>query len=436
MFRNRRAQKAVGQGFFHGAELKDGRTVLARYVYDCGAMAHYRNECDREIDGYVAKVGVGRKLDFLFISHAHADHINGVGRLLHRSKGLKIGTIILPLLEDIDRLIAFARTLVEDPGSAATDFYRQFIVDPTAALSGFGPDQILYVESGSREDGAPGRDGPPEGAPDGPRIFGGGSDGKPAWKLMGKGQVRSLNGTTKASGSGQAGPFVAVIPDTSAPTIIGRTVSSHLSWLLAPYIDPTVSNSRVAFLDQLAAEFGWTRAVLDKWLATPGSVEQLVIDHRPKLSAAYATIDKNLNVTTMCLYSGPHASNATRIRGELNFHTRRWSFRGKRDRLAWLASGDAVFGKKKPRANFLAHYGVLLKQVATFTLPHHGSDHNFHGDLLDAIRPDFCIASADRYSKWRHPGSYVIQEVASRGFLLFAVTSRERSSVCEEVKIS
>ncbi len=39
---NRRHQRAVGQGFFHTAELEaeDGRKL--RYVYDCGAMKNMR----------------------------------------------------------------------------------------------------------------------------------------------------------------------------------------------------------------------------------------------------------------------------------------------------------------------------------------------------------------------------------------------------------
>ena len=71
----------------------------------------------------------------LFISHAHADHLNGVEQLLE--PGLKVDTIVLPLLNVADRLIAYGRDLADDAASAQNAFYRDFVIDPTAALGRF-----------------------------------------------------------------------------------------------------------------------------------------------------------------------------------------------------------------------------------------------------------------------------------------------------------
>jgi beta-lactamase superfamily II metal-dependent hydrolase len=89
----------------------------------------------------------------------------------------------------------------------------------------------------------------------------------------------------------------------------------------------------------------------------------------------------------------------------------------------------------KRRNTFFKHYGSLLNEVVTLTLPHHGSDHNFDAALPDRIQPSFCAASADRLSSWRHPGTAVVQSVASTGRLLSVVTSNAESEVTETVVV-
>lgn len=89
--KNRRQQRAVGQGLFHTAELdaEDGRKL--RYIYDCGAMQKYAQQRDERIDEHRKSVGSNEVLDVLFISHIHFDHISGPERLLDKEKGGKGG---------------------------------------------------------------------------------------------------------------------------------------------------------------------------------------------------------------------------------------------------------------------------------------------------------------------------------------------------------
>src|SRR3546814_13323939 len=103
------------------------------------------------------------KLDILFLSQFHGDHVNVVEKLLDKTDGLKVDTIVLPLLPIEDRLIAFGRSITDDPAAGKTAFFRDLIIDPAAALARFGPRQILFVRRGSPDDGRPGRgEGPIE----------------------------------------------------------------------------------------------------------------------------------------------------------------------------------------------------------------------------------------------------------------------------------
>lgn len=425
---NIRKQYAVGQGYFQAGKLSDDKTLQLRYVVDCGAMTKYGSQLNSRIDAYLVEVGAKMPLDLLFISHAHADHLNGVERLLDKDKGLVVKTIVMPLLNIEDRLIAFARTALEDTMSADSTFYKAFVVDPVSALGRFNPERIIFVESGSQDGGAPFSSGPNErgnGPGDSDLLLR--SDSDLAWKLVGRGSVRA---DVEAAAKVLGGVF-GVVPDTIGMVCISAGTAP--GWLLAPYIDPSVKADTVLFMKTLAAMRGQTVAALKKWLRRTGNVEKLLTVHISDLKAAYAAINADLNITSMCLYSGPVPT----FKPPESLHLGKfgaWSVSepGKSG-VAWLGTGDAALADKKRLNAFFKHYGSLLQEVVTMTLPHHGSEHNFNVALLDHIQPSFCIASADRFSNWRHPGTSVVQSVASMGRFLSVVTSNVESEVTETI---
>lgn len=424
---NIRKQYAVGQGFFQAGKLLEDKTLQLRYVVDCGAMGKYTSQLNSRIDAFLGEVGAIKSLDLLFISHAHADHLNGIERLLDKAKGLVVKTIVLPLLNVEDRLIAFARTALEDPISADSAFYKAFVVDPASALSRFNPERIIFVESSGREGGAPfsgGADDIGNGPGDFDLQLRSNSD--LSWKLIGRGIARAVDQSVATK---EYNGILGVVPDSLGMLCAGTSITP--AWLLAPYVDPSVKADVALFMKSLAAARGRTVAALKKWLRTTGNIEKLLTEHISDLKAAYAAINADLNVTSMCLYSGPVPTSKppeSQYYGQFG----KWSISGKNKvGVAWLGTGDAALADKKRLKSFFAHYDSLLKEVVTMTLPHHGSEHNFDAELLGHIQPSFCIASADRYSNWRHPGTSVIQSVASTGQFLSVVTSNVESEVTE-----
>jgi hypothetical protein len=427
---NIRTQYAVGQGFFQAGELRTGSTLRLRYVYDCGAMAKYAKARDARIDTYLGEVGAKQPLELLFISHAHADHLNGVERLLDKTSGLAVKTIVMPLLNVEDRLVAYSRAALEDAMSAQSLFYQAFVSDPISALSRFNPDRIILVEPGNRNDGAPFRDGA-DGADSGPPDFDPGLLGREPlnWKIVGKGTIRPFEGASKKV----SGSTALLMDDTLA--LVVTSAGTAYSWLLAPFVDPQVKVRTATFVAALAKARGQSVPALKKWLRSSANVEKLLTVHVADLKAAYSAISNDLNVTSMCLYSGPipDASTATgSYRGKFGI----WQVAGpSKPGIAWLGTGDAALADKKRRAALFKHYRTLLHGIVTLTLPHHGSEHNFDSALLKQIQPSFCIASADRFSTWRHPGTAVIQAVSSTGRFLSVVTSDNASEVKEWASI-
>ena len=435
---NYRRQNPVGQGFFHSAFLREEDCLRLSYVYDCGAMAKYVDARNREIDKYhrITKFFGAGQLDLLFLSHVHADHVNGVERLLG---SLDVDTIVLPLLNVIDRLIAYSRTAVDDPASAQSDFYRDLIVDPASALSRFSPRQILFVETGG-EGGAPGGGEGPidpwDGGREGTFLKGAVGEHGPSWILVGQGQLRSMEVAPDSSTEAK------VIPDTMAMmTTASLAATSSASsfagaaWLLAPYVDPIIESQRKRFIAALAKKLKLTAKRLEPQLASADFVQDLVVNKVDRLAAAYRMLSHDLNVTSMSLYSGPAGALATGEQRKLEGGIGGFGWQSGYDRIAWLATGDAALKHVKRRNDFLAHYARLLDQVATLTLPHHGSEHNFHFDLLKVVKPLLCVAAADSYSNWKHPGAHVTQAVCSHPALMQVVTSKKPSQVWERASL-
>lgn len=400
-----------------------------RYVYDCGAMAKYAKSRDAAIDNYVSSPECGSELDVIFISHAHADHLNGFERLLSAKRKISVDTIMMPLLTVEDRLVAYSRAVAEDEKSTMNAFYRDFIVDPASALGRFQPRRIIFVRRGG-SDGAPysrGADTPPDrNDDDNMRLI---DFEKVPWKFVGKGKVDCIiNASTEKSSSD-----VLVMDDTLGLVV---RLDVHLNWLLAPYVDVAVKKTSAIFVRNLAKNLSVSLAVLKKKLKDTEYIKHLVLEKTSELRNAYASIAADLNVTSMCLYSGP-TSVMNALHHEYACRYGQWHSNIEDGaRVAWLGTGDSALASSTRRATFLRHYNNLLNCVITLGLPHHGSDHNFHPALLKQIEPLFCVASADKYSKWRHPGTSVVQEVASAGCFVSVVTSHPASRMVESIQMS
>jgi hypothetical protein len=431
--KNIRLQHSVGQGFFHSSAIYDdeGKRLLL-YIYDCGSMELYAVDRAREIQQFLENAGAQSRLDILFLSHVHADHISGLEQLLDATSGVRVDTIVLPLVDVTERLVAFARTLVEDGIAAHNSFYQDFVVDPEEALSRFGPRRIISIFPGDRDTGAPdGRDRPLYSL-DSPQAEHFQQEWESPWSLRGRGAIE-VSAEAKRAGADTSGPALRL----RAPDTLAFALSKEQgSWLLAPFVDPATSEKKEDFLAALANQCGVKREDFDSWLRVTSNVRRLVTKEIRYLVTAYRTIAKDLNVTSLCLYSGPtREKNSSTSKRYLLGSFGRFNYESPMEnaavRTAWLATGDAALKNSQRREDFVTHYGELLEEVVTLTLPHHGSDHNFHPDLLKSINPTFCIAAADQYGSWKHPGPHAIQSVCSHPALLHVVTSSERSRTVE-----
>lgn len=101
----------VGQGAFYTEQFfDDNSNRIATVVYDCGTSTN-KAGIEREIRDTFK---LGEEIDYLFISHFHNDHINGIEEL---KKQTHIKSVVIPLYNDFDRLMYLATIATEEERS-------------------------------------------------------------------------------------------------------------------------------------------------------------------------------------------------------------------------------------------------------------------------------------------------------------------------------
>jgi hypothetical protein len=446
MLINCREQHPVGQGFFHSGTLSwkdDGSETEAQpnrqidpfsYVYDCGSVPLHNKPRSDEI----AKLRTerGARLNLLVLSHLHDDHVSGVPDLLLDAQ---VDTIIMPLLGVVERLIAFASTLVDGAGS--TPFFRQLAIDPGTALAQFNPRQIIYVRrtkdgpegSALAGDGeAPVQDGPFLN----PRENGVG------WRIVGHGSVSRGKPSDDSDDASPVDASTFTVDDVNALEI-GLRGAHH--WQLSPYVQQGVLDERV-FLQTLARALNETALSLKAKLRSTSFRRGLISNraHAKSLRTAYKAAiktgtkapDRDLNLTTLSLFSGPIPQTMDRVftvvhHTSFTAQSEIHHFCGVDGRVAWLGTGDADLRRPDRLDEFLRHYGRLLDRIHTLTVPHHGSEKDSDSSLYINVAPIVCVTAAAAYKGWRHPASSVIQDIASAGALSIVATTVPQSRFVE-----
>jgi len=93
----------IGQGAFYTEKLSNGSNEI-NVVYDCGGFNRGQKKMERYLDCYLKQKNGKKNIEAVFISHFHADHMNGLQYLLENAK---VNYLFLPQLTEEVVLEAF-----------------------------------------------------------------------------------------------------------------------------------------------------------------------------------------------------------------------------------------------------------------------------------------------------------------------------------------
>jgi len=397
-----RCQFAVGHGGFHASSIKvlcdltgqATRDTLTNpaglntlldlaYVYDCGS--EHPSAFAEALKVY--RETIAERLEILFVSHLHADHINGLDRLL----GSKVPDIVVLPYLDLEDIAAIA--LSDFEGSKFSGSYRAYLRDPVAWWTGRGVRTVIFIEP---DDGG-GASFDPSPIP----PTGGGTDSS-GWDFEHP-QARLVAALRKPVGHVPSelkpadGEAVGV-RELPGPCLLAGSGSyfrlewrydpkdswRQADWYLVPYVHPVRDAQRSEFRADIQQH-------LELQGASPAQFRARILDELTCSKKAKALVDiyvnhfspSDHNAVSMSLYSGPASSR--RSSGSTENWISKWQFSPHGEKTlenGWLSTGDSMLKQPKRRNPWRRFYSQIEEPIAALTLPHHGSNHNFHDEIL------------------------------------------------------
>lgn len=408
----RRRQFPVGQGCFHvgsiGLGAPTGGENTLNYVCDCGSTD--RAALSAAIQVYAA---TSQRLQALFVSHLDDDHVSGLDHLLAK---VSVESVYIPY---VDNVFALIDLLEAEAKGAISASLIEATLEPESWFGRRGIAKVIRVTPGG---GAPpdGLSGVIDSMPDAGRVIL--KESLPAKSLKkGKGEMR------------------AELLELAGGTVLAAmTEGLRLDWMLYPYVDPAPVENRRAFAKAVKNALG----ISSVKLLSADRIARALRDRqeRANLRRCYEQIAPGgarwaHNLVSMSLYSGP-ATAQPRMRWHRSVasdYFAHWIFEAPFPQaVGWVGTGDAVLSRDSIRAEWLKAFGPLGKKVSTLLLPHHGSRHSFHSELLDIAGLTLCVASAGDPSPYGHPHPIVVDEIRSRRRDFALVT--QRSGLTEFIK--
>lgn len=337
----------VGQGAFYSEHFK-GFTV----VYDCGSASTSltKRQLETKINSSFYEK---QEIDLLFISHFHADHVNGLDYL---KKRCRIKRVVIPHLDND------AKTLLMVENAILKGYNIAPLLDDTETF--FGADVIRVLPFDE--------------------------------------ELETVEIAT-ADDNNITGVVFSGFDESNHTIPSGRPITIvQTKWLYVPY--NYMNQDRLTIFKKAIADLGLDFQKLK-------SIDYIKT-HQKKLIAAYKTVG-NLNLNSLVVYSGHHAKFLTGKdipKAELRFckFLPHYYSIG----ASCLYTADADLNQAGQSAYLERSLLPVLPYIATIQVPHHGAIKNHNATFFEKFSHDTCfVISYGTTNSYGHPSDMVISDI-------------------------
>ena len=442
----------VGQGLFGSGTLRpwQDQQLPFHWVFDCGSMAK-KADWIQQVNWYRDLVLQENMLNLLCVSHFDMDHVSGLGELLD---GIHVGTVVLPYITPIERLVlGCTQSGRRGRGGGIDEEYFAFLSNPVEFIIDRADrvDRILYIHRPPPDDptwpyGDAGGDSPLRDLDDRPfqphRQTVQNDNDRDGWHLK-PWDVNQLGAPP-----GFAGGMTESAPNWSDPVwFVNETVElravapsdkgypSQWEFLFFHKPEPPETISRIV------QEAEWVladeRAELDAQISLADALQNPKL--RTKIRDVYRRAfgsGKKFNAASLCVYTGPLAEtqidfaiSPPRIWHGIppyfnNVFGRHWPWpeRGlSASNLlpSVLYTGDANFMREANRLELRAFLkDHRWQRFIILQVPHHGSRDNWEAGSANEFPHAWSVFCADPQFRHHHPDREVILDLLGRNPLL------------------
>lgn len=355
----------IGQGAFY-TERHSFKGIEFTLVYDCGSTTLTKSELEKKIKSTFPKNYV---IDVLFISHFHADHINGIEILANHCK---IRKVIMPLIDDESKVLLKVTNLIN------SDFADTSLIDnPEDFFGGNVPIvRIEYSQIGSETEDI---------NVDNPNDI-------------------SEIGTSIEKPSGSV-----------------FKLTSDEDWILIPFNYKHEDRKKV--FQKALEDSGIVLADID----TLNKIQK----NKKKIIKAYNDVQGDLNTNTLILFSGKQSEDNIQCFDHFHhyfFH--RHFCPSIQSGCLYLGDIDLNQSNIVKDISSKSKLGKFLPYIGTLQVPHHGSIYSFARSIL---KPEFCCAifSYGTTNTYGHPSDSIIGEIVGCNIYPHFVTEQQTSIVVQ-----
>ncbi|WP_345237216.1 MBL fold metallo-hydrolase [Hymenobacter saemangeumensis] len=353
----------VGQGAFYTEQHHEQGQALT-VVYDCGSLTGPKSQFLRKV---ATALPADTVIDVLFISHFHADHINGIDEL---KKRYTIRAVVLPKLTDEARILVKLENYLEYGGFSTTliDNPRQYFGKDTLVIlvEPVGGDADTPAGAVTEGDNGPFIDISPE---EGPSI-------PPDFRTSKQDASASVPSGTVLRFRTKSRPFWEYIPFNYENSVRGRAFVAELAGM----------GISLHSLDNIAD----------------------VIARKPELIKAYKKLKGDLNENSLVVYSGAIGPGK-----KLCHQSPAYSFpypcflESRGEGCLYLGDIDLSIGSVVPDIRFRLQH--KWQRIYSIQVPHHGAIGNFDATVFN--RGAQAIISFGTTNRYGHPSAHVISQL-------------------------
>lgn len=383
----------IGQGGFYSERFIFQGEDNINIIYDCGSATGVKN-VKQEIAATFKK---GEVIHALFISHFHADHINGIEYLL---KYYDVKKIFFPLITDEHKSLLKIKLLIE---KNSNEFLFSFIDNPKETV------RKLLASKKNKQDS--------------PILI------AVKWDEKNKDNDNIIGNNREF--------YDEII---SSGNDVASTISTKLyeEWEYVPY-----NFERVNRLKELKKHPPFDSTSFEDLCSSLQATDKKERKTAMKtMKDAYETVSGDLNSNSMTLYSGMRNNE-----GELSV------FQGARkkdycllcyvmdccppcyrmDNVGCLYTGDYDASKVNSFKGLKNKYNKYWDSIKFIQVPHHGAKGNFNSGFLGIDK--YFVISVGLQNTYNHPSIQVISDILLFGGELLIVTEDSRSIVQNLIEI-
>jgi beta-lactamase superfamily II metal-dependent hydrolase len=362
----------IGQGaFYYEIHFTDKKNFTI--VYDCGSNSFEEEELEIEISRVFPK---GLDIDILFISHFHADHINGIDAL---KKHCNIKNVVLPELNEEAKILVKISNLINN-------YTKEKLIDnPKEYFKEGGKNTAVFLV---KERLVPGEEG---------------EDSETKTSI----NISDMDFNYEE---------IITIPSGKA-----FTFGMEKLWYFIPY-NYRQEERKEDFIKELPEDL--------KDLTNIKTIKDILIN-KEKIEKAYRKIKGDLNKNSMILFSGNDKKD-NEVKSVYYSPNP-----GKKIQTLSFPGSCIYFGDIDLKAKgvlddivFKSRIRDYIKNVATIQIPHHGSKHNLNDTIIDKINNiKTAIVSFGTENTYGHPCEDLMKQIIEKKITLFRVTKELNTKV-------